>query len=39
MIWDDFTGYVEDVLADICWRRDDLCEWFKYEGISDVDCE
>jgi len=31
----DFEEYVCDVLADILWARDDLCEWFKYEGVSD----
>jgi hypothetical protein len=29
---DAFEGYVEDVLADICWSNLCLCEWFKYEG-------
>jgi hypothetical protein len=29
---DALDGYLEDVLADILWRREDLCAWFRYEG-------
>jgi hypothetical protein len=30
----DWDEYVEDCLADIMWARDDLAEWFRYEGVE-----